>query len=191
MTSLTSHRAQSLKRKNSESMCHLYSLRASKSFNVILIQVNFSTAVTATKSPLRHISPSDPLTLLSRCSEIIQPENFSQATAAKSVCYFFQIPYSFQYSIQEKKLPENLEQLKIIHEQQMRCVFRSQQKHQRKICLPFVSILQVPFSSATASSRVHLHTSELDVRAPTSELDVCAPFTGSRYFVCATYAKGM
>lgn len=64
----------------------------------------------------------------------------------------------------------------------MRCVFRSQQKHQRKICLPFVSILQVPSSSATASSRVHLHT---------SELDVCATFTGSRYFVCATYAKGM
>lgn len=72
-----------------DSMCHLYSLRACKSFNVILIKGNFSTAVTAAKSPVRHISPSGLLALLHRCQWNYPTREFRQAIAVKLVFYFF------------------------------------------------------------------------------------------------------
>lgn len=70
-------------------MCHLYSLRACKNFNVILIKGNFSTAVIAAKSPVRHISPSGLLALLCRCQWNYPTREFCQATAVKLVIFFF------------------------------------------------------------------------------------------------------
>lgn len=90
MTSLASHHAQSLKKNiPSDSACRLYFLRGCKSFNVILIKGNFSTAVTATKSPVRHISPSGLLALLSRCQWNYPTREFCSGYSCQINLLFF------------------------------------------------------------------------------------------------------